>query len=315
MDVLRSMDNGTQYTILNTARSPRSSSLDKYDYETLEKVETIVASSDAIPYFSSYTFSDDESKVLLATEVEPIFRHSRLGIYYVYDIASKELAKISETKIQEPILSPDGSKVAYVLDNNLYILDLTANTTKQVTTDGSKGTIINGVTDWVYEEEFAFVRAFEWNSDGTKIAFLRFDETEVPHFSMDVYGKDLYPYQHEFKYPKAGEKNSIVTLHMYDVASGNIADVDLNDPYYIPRIKWMHNPNDLSVQTLNRHQNDLKLYVVNAKDNSVSILLEETDEAYVDIDDDLTFWMMIVLYGQARQTVSITSIYTEEMVN
>lgn len=289
MDVLRSMDNGTQYTILNTARSPRSSSLDKYDYETLEKVETIVASSDAIPYFSSYTFSDDESKVLLATEVEPIFRHSRLGIYYVYDIASKELAKISETKIQEPILSPDGSKVAYVLDNNLYILDLTANTTKQVTTDGSKGTIINGVTDWVYEEEFAFVRAFEWNSDGTKIAFLRFDETEVPHFSMDVYGKDLYPYQHEFKYPKAGEKNSIVTLHMYDVASGNIADVDLNDPYYIPRIKWMHNPNDLSVQTLNRHQNDLKLYVVNAKDNSVSILLEETDEAYVDIDDDLTF--------------------------
>ncbi len=289
MDVLRSMDNGTQYTILNTARSPRSSSLDKYDYETLEKVETIVASSDAIPYFSSYTFSEDESKVLLATEVEPIFRRSSLGIFYVYDIASKDLVKISETKIQEPTLSPDGNKVAYVLDNNLYILDLAAKTTKQVTTDGSKGTIINGVTDWVYEEEFAFVRAFEWNSDGTKIAFLRFDETEVPHFSMDVYGKDLYPYQHEFKYPKAGEKNSIVTLHMYDVASGNISEVDLNDPYYIPRIKWMHNPNDLSVQTLNRHQNNLRLYVIDAKDNSVSILLEETDEAYVDINDDLTF--------------------------
>ncbi|MEC3964950.1 S9 family peptidase [Flagellimonas halotolerans] len=289
MDVLRSMDSGTQYTILNTERSPRSSSLDKYDYETLQKVETIVASSDAIPYFSSYTFSDDESKVLLATEVEPIFRRSRLGIYYVYDIASKELAKISETKIQEPTLSPDGSKVAYVLDNNIYVLDLKSGTIKQVTTDGSKGTIINGVTDWVYEEEFAFVRAFEWNSNGTKIAFLRFDETEVPHFSMDVYGKDLYPYQHEFKYPKAGEKNSIVTLHLYDVASGNISDVDLNDPYYIPRIKWMHHPNDLSVQTLNRHQNDLKLYAVNAEDNSVSILLKETDDAYVDIDDDLTF--------------------------
>ncbi|MBA4744847.1 MAG: S9 family peptidase [Muricauda sp.] len=289
MDVLRSMDNGTQYTILNTEQSPRSSSLDKYDYETLEKMETIVASSDAIPYFSSYTFSDDESKVLLATEVEPIFRRSRLGIYYVYDIASKELTKISETKIQEPTLSPDGSQVAYVLDNNIYVLDLKSGTIKQVTTDGSKGTIINGVTDWVYEEEFAFVRAFEWNSNGTKIAFLRFDETEVPHFSMDVYGKGLYPYQHEFKYPKAGEKNSIVTLHLYDVASGNISDVDLNDPYYIPRIKWMHNPNDLSVQTLNRHQNDLKLYAVNAEDNSVSILLKETDDAYVDIDDDLTF--------------------------
>ncbi len=289
MDVLRSMNNGSQYTILNTERSPRSSSLDKYDYETLEKVETIVASSDAIPYFSSYTFSDDESKVLLATEVESIFRRSTLGIYYVYDIASKELVKIAETKIQEPTLSPNGNKVAYVLDNNIYILDLSDRTTKQVTTDGNKGTIINGVTDWVYEEEFAFVRAFEWNSNGTKIAFLRFDETEVPHFSMDVYGKELYPYQHEFKYPKAGEKNSVVTLHMYDVASGTISDVDLDDPYYIPRIKWMHDPNDLSVQTLNRHQNDLKLYAVNAKDNSVSILLEETDEAYVDIDDDLTF--------------------------
>src|SRR6056297_885109 len=289
MDVLRSMNNGTQYTILNTERSPRSSSLDKYDYETLEKVETIVASSDAIPYFSSYTFSDDESKVLLATEVEPVFRRSRLGIYYVYDIASKALVKIAETKIQEPTLSPDGSKVAYVLNNNIYILDLGSRTTKQVTTDGNKGTIINGVTDWVYEEEFAFVRAFEWNSDGTKIAFLRFDETEVPHFSMDFYGKELYPYQHEFKYPKAGEKNSIVTLHMFDVASGNISDVDLNDPYYIPRIKWMHNPHHLSVQTLNRHQNDLKLYQVNAQDNSATILLQETDEAYVDIDDDLTF--------------------------
>lgn len=289
MDVLRSMNNGTQYTILNTERSPSSSSLDKYDYETLEKVETIVSSSDAIPYFSSYTFSDDESKVLLATEVESIFRRSTLGIYYVYDIASKELVKIAETKIQEPTLSPDGNKVAYVLDNNIYILDLPTRTTKQVTTDGNKGTIINGVTDWVYEEEFAFVRAFEWNSNGTKIAFLRFDETEVPHFSMDVYGKELYPYQHEFKYPKAGEKNSVVTLHMYDVASGTISDVNLDDPYYIPRIKWMHAPNHLSVQTLNRHQNDLKLYAVNAKDNSASILLQETDEAYVDIDDDLTF--------------------------
>lgn len=289
MDVLRSMDNGTQYTILNTERSPRSSSLDKYDYETLQKVETIVASSESVPYFSSYSFSDDESKVLLATEVEPIFRRSSLGIFYVYDIASKDLVKISETKIQEPTLSPDGSKVAYVLDNNLYILDLSARTTKQVTTDGSKGTIINGVTDWVYEEEFGFVRAFEWNSNGTKIAFLRFDETEVPHFSMDVYGKELYPYQHEFKYPKAGEKNSVVTLHMYDVASGKISNVDMDDPYYIPRIQWMNNPDHLSVQTLNRHQNDLKLYAVNAKDNSTSVLLEETDEAYVDIDDDLTF--------------------------
>ncbi|RIV70570.1 S9 family peptidase [Flagellimonas aequoris] len=289
MDVLRSMNNGKQYTILNFNRSPRSSSLDKYDYETLEKVETIVASGNNVPYFSSYSFSDDESKVLLATEVEPIFRRSRLGIYYVYDIASKGLVKISDAKIQEPTLSPDGSKVAYVSDNNLYILDLSSKSVQQVTTDGHKGTIINGVTDWVYEEEFSFVRAFEWNSNGTKIAFLRFDESEVPNFSMDIYGTNLYPYQYEFKYPKAGENNSVVTLHMFDVTSGTISHVDLNDPYYIPRIKWMNSPDHLSVQTLNRHQDDLKLFDVKATDNSVSLLLEEKDNAYVDIDDDLTF--------------------------
>ncbi|MDC6365580.1 MULTISPECIES: S9 family peptidase [Flavobacteriaceae] len=289
MDVLRSMKNGKQYTILNFNRSSQSSSLDKYDYESLAKVETIVTSSDDIPFFTSYTFSDDESKVILATEIEPIFRHSRLGIYYVYDVDSKALVKISDVKIQEPSLSPDGTKVAYVLDNNLYIFDIASESTQQLTKDGSKGTIINGVTDWVYEEEFAFVRAFEWNSDGTKIAFLRFDETNVPNFSMDFYGTGLYPFQYEFKYPKAGEENSKVTLHMLDVQSGNISNVDLGNAYYIPRIKWMNNPDHLSVQTINRHQNHLKLHSVNAKDNTVSLLLEEKDKAYVDIDDDLTF--------------------------
>ncbi|AWX44002.1 Dipeptidyl-peptidase IV [Flagellimonas maritima] len=289
MDVLRSMKNGEQYTILNFDRSPRSSSLDKYDYKTSEKIETIVASSEEVPFFSSYTFSADESKIILATETEAIFRRSKLGIFYVYDVASKDIVKISDQKIQEPLLSPDGSKVAYVRDNNLYVFEIAANNTKQITTDGTKGTIINGVTDWVYEEEFAFVRAFDWNSDGTKIAFLRFDETNVPHFSMDVYGQELYPYQHEFKYPKAGEENAKVSLHMYDVASGNRSDINLGDAYYVPRIKWMNDPNHLSVQTLNRHQNHLKLHEVNAKDNTVTTLIEEKDNAYVDVTDNLTF--------------------------
>ncbi|MEM9647940.1 MAG: S9 family peptidase, partial [Bacteroidota bacterium] len=256
---------------------------------TSQKIETIVASSGTVPFFSSYTFSDDESKVLLATEIEPIFRHSRLGIYYIYDINSKSITKVSDVKIQEPLLSPDGSQVAYVYNNNVYAMDLASQETKQVTTDGNKGTIINGVTDWVYEEEFAFVRAFAWNSNGTKIAFLRFDETNVPHFSMDVYGQNLYPFQYEFKYPKAGEENATVSLHMYDVSSGNISDIDLGETYYIPRIKWKNSPDELSVQTLNRHQNHLKMYTVNASDNSVSLLFEEKDAAYVDITDNLTF--------------------------
>ena len=289
MDVLRSMKNGKQYTVLNFNRDPRGSSIDKYDYKTLEQVETIVSSSAEVPFFSSYEFSDDESQLILATEVKPIFRRSRLGIYYVYDIASKSLIKISENKIQEPELSPDGTKVAYAYENNLFVLELMTGDTKQITTDGLYGRIINGITDWVYEEEFAFVQAFEWNSDGTKIAFIRFDETNVPQFSMDVYGTELYPSQYEFKYPKAGEENAKVSLHIYDVVSERISDVDLGDTYYIPRIQWMNNPNYLSVQTINRHQNHLKLHKVNARDNSFSLLLEEKDEAYVDIHDNLTF--------------------------
>lgn len=291
LDALRSLNNGTQYTILNFNRADRTSSIDVYEYSTQKKVNTIVSSVDLedVPYFSSYEFNDDESKILLATEIESIFRRSTLGVFYVYDVASKQLTKISDTKIQEPTLSPNGKQVAYVSQNNLYIFNMMSKETKQLTTDGEKNTIINGVTDWVYEEEFAFVKAFDWNSNGTKIAFLRFDETNVPEFSMDVYGAELYQTQNVFKYPKAGEANAKVSLHMLDVKSGNISKVDLGDSYYIPRIKWMNNENYLSVQTINRHQDNLKLHSVNAKDNSVSLLLEEKDAAYVDVTDNLTF--------------------------
>jgi dipeptidyl-peptidase-4 len=291
MDVLRSMKSGTEYTVLNNGRDTKSSMIDKYAYETLEKLETIVSSSDSgqIPYFTSYEFSQDESKIILATEIEPIFRRSTLGIFYLYDVASKTIVKIADEKIQEPTLSPDGSKVAYVHNNNLFVFKVADKTTVQITKDGIKNQIINGVTDWVYEEEFGFVRAFEWNSNSTKIAFIRFDESQVPEFSMDLYGSELYPSRHEFKYPKAGENNAIVSLHLYDVATGKVSMVDLGDAYYIPRIKWMNNPNSLSVQTLNRHQDLLKLLSVNAGNNKVSLLLEESDKAYVDITDNLTF--------------------------
>ncbi|WP_340157158.1 S9 family peptidase [uncultured Maribacter sp.] len=291
LEALRSMNNGTQYTVLHTNRFSQSTTVDKYDYKTLEKVGTVVSSADLaeIPSFSAYTFSDDEKKLLLSTEIEPIFRRSRLGIFYVYEIASKKVVKVSESKIQEPLFSPDGSQVAYVKDNNLYIFTIESGETKQITQDGVKNQIINGVTDWVYEEEFSFVRAFEWNADGSKIAFLRFDETSVPEFSMDVYGTGLYQQPHVFKYPKAGENNSKVTLHLLDVASGIIAAVDLNSAYYIPRIKWMNHKDMLSVQTLNRHQDHLTMYAVNTKKNEVSVLLEEKDDAYVDITDNLTF--------------------------
>ena len=291
MDALRSMNDGKHYTILSIDREKNESSIGKYAYASLQKTETILVSSPAkgIPFFTSYSFNEDETKLLLATEVTPIYRRSRIAIYYIYDLLSGSLTKISDDKIMAPLLSPKGDRVAYVFDNNLYIKELPSGTIRQVTKDGVRNAIINGVTDWVYEEEFGFVRAFAWNSDGSFIAFLRFDERKVPEFSMDVYGSDLYPSPYTFKYPKAGEPNSIVSLKLYDVAAGSVTEVPLQDAYYIPRIQWKNNPSQLAVQTLNRLQNHLKIYTVNADSNKATLLLEEQDAAYVDITDNLTF--------------------------
>ncbi len=294
LTALHSMNNGQQYSVLNFDRSTRSTTIDLYDYKTLSKLKTIATSQsmDAIPYFTNYTFSDDETQVLLETEREPIFRYSFLGVFYVYNINSKRLEKISEYKIQEPHFSPDGTKVAYGRNNNIYIKDLTSGATKQITFDGQKNKIINGITDWVYEEEFAFVRAFEWNASSNKIAFIRFDETEVPEFSMDIYGTELYQTQEVFKYPKAGEKNAEVSLHFYDLNADKISSVDLSktyDDFYIPRIKWTNDPNILSAQYMNRHQNSLDLWLINPATNQANLVLTEKDDAYVDVTDNLTF--------------------------
>ncbi|MCH4553576.1 S9 family peptidase [Aestuariibaculum lutulentum] len=294
MDVLHSMANGQQYSVFNFDRSTRSTSVDIYDYKTLEKVKTLVDSKDIqeISYFTNYTFSTDETKVLLATNEESIYRHSVLGNYFVYNVADKSVISVSDERIQEPTFSPDGSKIAYVYNNNIYVKDLSSGATTQVTTDGVKNKIINGITDWVYEEEFAFVRAFEWNADGTKIAFIRFDETNVPEFSMDVYGESLYPTQQVFKYPKAGEANSLVSLHLYDLSTKAIEAVKVSKEYndfYIPRIKWTNDVNVLSAHYLNRKQNELDLWLIDASKNTSSLVLAETDKAYVDVTDNLTF--------------------------
>ncbi|MGB6269331.1 MAG: S9 family peptidase, partial [Olleya sp.] len=193
---------------------------------------------------------------------------------------------------QEPTFSPDGKKIAYGLNNNLYVKNLITGETKQFTFDGEKNKVINGITDWVYEEEFAFVRAFDWNADSNKIAFIRFDETDVPEFSMDVYGKELYQTQTVFKYPKAGEKNAEVSLHIYDLDTNKTQDVKVNKEYkdfYIPRIKWSSAPNMLSAQYLNRHQNQLDLWMIDADENKSYLVLEEKDKAYIDVTDNLTF--------------------------
>lgn len=293
MDELQAMKNTNQYSVLNYNRRTGSSSLDLYDFATLEKVSALIDSKSfkELEGIDSYTFSPDEKKVLLATHSDQIYRHSFSADFYIYDIAKKSMEKLTAYKVQEPTFSADGSKVAYVFENNLYIYEIASKKVQQVTTDGKKNTVINGITDWVYEEEFSFVKAYEWNSTGDKVAYIRFDETQVPEFSMDVYGNALYPSQYEFKYPKAGEKNAAVSLHIFDVKSNSAKEIKLGNynDFYIPRIKWTNDANILSAQVLNRHQNNLDLIFVDAAAGAAKVVLNEKDNAYVDITDNLTF--------------------------
>ena len=290
---LQSLNNGVEYVVLDHDPDSGNSSVDVYSYKTGKKTRTLVDTKnlEGLKSFQNFSLSQDESKMLLATDPQPIYRRSSKSIFYIFDINSKKLTKLSDKKIQEPTFSPDNSKIAYVFNNNIYVYDVVENSEKQITKDGKINSIINGVTDWVYEEELGFVKAFEWNNKGDRIAFLRFDESKVPEFSMDIFGSDLYPDQQVFKYPKAGEANSDVSLHMYDVATEATQEIDLGDysDFYIPRIKWTNKDYILSAQVLNRHQDQLDLIFVNAEDHSTKVVLTEKDEAYVDVTDNLTF--------------------------
>jgi dipeptidyl-peptidase-4 len=289
MNALNAM-NGDFYSLLNRGTFGNTT-VDKYSYKTLEKVETIVSSAnlEGLNNFSSYTFNEEESSLILGTNFKKIYRRSYTGTFYYYNIATKKTTLIGKD-IQEPTFSPDSKKIAYAKNNNIYILNLSNSTGRtQITTDGKFNEVINGITDWVYEEEFGFVSAFEWSKNSNYLAFLRFDESKVPTFSMDLVGTENYPQQQVFKYPKAGEKNAVVTLHMYALATQETKNIDLGDYEYIPRIKWSHDANVLIATTLNRHQNNLKLHKVNAFKSNSTVLLDETDKAYLDITDNLTF--------------------------
>lgn len=293
MDALNAMKNTNQYTVLNYDRNSKSYQIDLYDFATLEKVSTLFDTKNhpEVKSIDSYSFDKNEKKILIATNSNPIFRHSFTAEYYIYDIPSKTVNSFTANAIQEPTFSADGTKVAYVFENNLYVHDLSSGVKLQLTQDGQKNKIINGITDWVYEEEFSFVKAYDWNAVGTKIAYIKFDETQVPEFSMDMYNEGLYPTQTVFKYPKAGEKNAVVSLHIFDLKSGTTKKINLGDykDFYIPRIKWTNDAATLSVQVLNRHQNNLDLHFVDANTGTTKIVINEKDAAYVDITDNLTF--------------------------
>lgn len=293
-EAFTSMPDGIHYTMVQSVDGSRA--VVKYDFASGEELGAIFteaqlteANGEAVN-FRTYDFNADQNKVLLGANLEKIYRHSYRADYYVYDLETKKIVRIGNGKIRYPEFSPNGKNVAYVEANNLYTLNLDSGDVDQITTEGKNNERIFGATDWVYEEEFAFTRAFWWSPNSQYIAYLEFDERNVPEFSMDIYGTSLYPTQDVFKYPKAGENNSVVTAQIYDANTKTSTSVlDEVEYEYIPRLIW--NPeNEAIIYTLNRHQNKLELWEVDCEDNyEQELFLTDTDEAYVEISDNFQF--------------------------
>ncbi|MBJ6117493.1 S9 family peptidase [Pontibacter sp. BT310] len=292
------MKDGQYYSSTVADEKNKVADIVKYDVTTGKPVSTIIEGENLKPegsntpiQFDNYTFSSDEQKVLFSTGTEQIYRRSSKAEFYIYDLASKKLTKLSNGGKQlYATFSPDAKRVAFARDNNMFVTDLSNMKETQITTDGKFNSIINGSADWVYEEEFSFAQGFHWSPDGKKIAFYTFDETNVPEFNMQMWG-ELYPQDNKFKYPKPGEANSKVKVSVYDVASAKTVKMDTGNEadIYIPRIKWTNNPNLLSIQKMNRLQNTLEILHANATTGKADVVLKETDKAYIDITDDLTY--------------------------
>ncbi|MCH7415480.1 S9 family peptidase [Belliella sp. R4-6] len=285
------MNDGQYYSSLN--RSNGAPSVVKINVATGKQEEVLIDGQKIGVNFSSYSFNAEESKALIVSDIERIYRRSSKGINHVVDLKSGEKQLIADgEKIMYATLSPDNDKVAYVKDNNLFVIELASNSITQITKDGKWNEIINGAADWVYEEEFSMSKAFDWSPDGKKIAFIRFDETDVPEFNMQTWG-ELYPKDYKFKYPKAGEKNAEVSIHVYDLDSKKTVTLDAGTEkdIYLPRIYWTANSNTLAFLRMNRLQNQLDLFYANTETGKSDLILQEKSETYVDLDynDNLFF--------------------------
>lgn len=287
---IASLKNGENYAVIEAG------GIAKYSYKTSQKNGNIVEGN-----FQSYIFNEDESKIMLLKESQPIYRHSFLGKFDVKDLKSGKVLNLNNGNyVQEPSFSPDGGKVAFISDNNLFYQDLNSGKITQITTDGKKNSILNGLADWVYEEEFGHAKQYEWTKNSDALVFVKSDETEVPEMYIPIYGKQLYPSEMRFKYPKAGEKNSVVSAHLYRLDSAKTLPLSLANfkNYYIPNVYKTAKADEIILITSERTQNASDVLKVNTKTGNVQKLFTETDDKWVDtdnvtlefLDDDSFIW-------------------------
>ena len=286
---VNSMNDGEHFTALEDNK------IEKYSYKSFgESLETILdgarLSFNNEPLsIDDYSFNADESMVLLATSVTSIYRRSFTADYYIVDLSSKEITKLSTNGTEQLAdFSPDGKKVGYVQKNDLYYYNLVSKETMQVTGTGERNKISNGATDWVYEEEFELTKGFYWSPDSKSIAYYQFNESDVTEFTMDFYYGKTYPSPYTFKYPKAGEDNSKITIFDYNLdskKSTNLISTD-NTYEYFPRLKWTLD-NKLCVLAMNRHQNNLDYVIISGGKNEV--VYTDKSETYVEVDNNLIF--------------------------
>ena len=276
----------------------------KYSFRTGEQVEVLfdVTTVRECPFknFDSYRFSPDGNTLLIATETKPIYRRSYTAIYYLYSLRrnmegeiDNKVERLSDGGPQQaPVFSPDGTMVAFVRDNNIFLVKrLYGNSESQVTTDGKRNAVLNGIPDWVYEEEFAYNRALEFSADSKMLAYVRWDESEVSSFSFPLYAGEKphakeyekYPGAYVYKYPKTGERNSKVTVHTFDIKTKVTRQMKLplDADGYIPRIRFTQDPNKLAIFTLNRYQNRFDLYLGDPRSTVCKLALRDETDTYI----------------------------------
>ena len=297
------MNDGEHYTQL----SPDNKRIVKYSYKTGKEVGVIFDVETArecnLEKIQGYIFSPDEKRILIETEREPIYRRSYSSVYHLYSVENNKLSELTEGKIRIPVFSPDGNLIAFVRDNNIFLIKLLyGGSESQITKDGEINKVINGAPDWVYEEEFGYNSALTFSPDNKMIAYVRWDESNVKSFEFPMYKGDCpaymqyaeYPGKYTYKYPVAGEDNSKVSVKTFDIFSKvtRTMQLPIEDDAYIPRIRFTNNPEQLAIMTINRHQNRFDMYYANPRSGVCKLILRDESSWYIkeSIYDNIKFY-------------------------